>query len=198
MSYTPCHSAEQFNWVWNHKNLRFWGINQYQYFAIQRKIYLFWHTAYLISFPFQAARNSASLCPLTSKDLLHFINISSPTAYLKFYIKKSDSSSMSEQLQRDLEALLNGPAGTPPAGIQPNFDQPANLNTVIYITNTITLILATLAVFIRIYTRHFLLRSMGYDDCEFRYCRRFLLKYSDTFKDTSVLAWVDLYTIMKC
>ena len=72
-----------------------------------------------------------------------------------------------QQLQKEMEALLNGPAGTPPAGIQPNFDHPANLNTVIYVTKTIALILATLAVFIRIYTRHFLLRSMGYDDCEF-------------------------------
>lgn len=73
------------------------------------------------------------------------------------------------QLQQELEALLNGPAGTPPAGVQPNFDDPANLNTIIYITKTIALTLTTLAVLIRVYTRHVLIRSMGHDDCMFWY-----------------------------
>ena len=69
--------------------------------------------------------------------------------------------------QRVLDALLNGPAGTPPAGVQPNFDNPANLNTIIIIIKTIALTLTTLAVLIRIYTRQRLTHSIGYDDCMF-------------------------------
>ena len=70
------------------------------------------------------------------------------------------------QQQKEHETLLNGPAGRPPAGIQPNFVDPANLDTVIYFTKAIALTVVTLAIFIRIYTRHILLRSMGYDDCK--------------------------------
>ena len=76
------------------------------------------------------------------------------------------ASSISEY-HRALEALLNGPAGTPPAGVQSNFDNPANLNTIIIIVKTLALTLTTLAVLIRIYTRHYLSHSMGYDDCIF-------------------------------
>ena len=100
-------------------------------------------------------------------------------------------SSILEQ-QREIEALLNGPAGPPPAGIQPNFDDPANLDTIIYITKTVALTLVTLAVFIRIYTRHVLLRSMGYDDCMFSYSGWFELKHSNHLQDTCIIAWVDL------
>lgn len=82
-------------------------------------------------------------------------------------MENQTAASMSIQLQQELEALLNGPAGTPPAGVQSDFDDPANLNTIIYITKTLTLTLTTLAVFIRVYTRHSIIRSMGYDDCMF-------------------------------
>lgn len=74
------------------------------------------------------------------------------------------ASSTSEQ-QIKSATLLNGPAGTPPAGVQSNFDNPANLNTIIYLTKTIALTLTTVAIFIRIYTRHVIIRSLGYDDC---------------------------------
>ena len=105
------------------------------------------------------------------------------------------ASSTSEQ-QREIEALLNGPAGAPPAGIQPKFDDPASLDTIIYITKTIALTLVTLAVFIRIYTRHVLLRSMGYDDCMFSYSCWFKLKYSNPLQDTCFIAWVDLPAVL--
>ena len=98
---------------------------------------------------------------------------------------------MSKQ-QGEFDALLNGPAGTPPADTKPNFDDPASLDTIIYITKTITLTLTTLAVFIRIYTRRFLLRSVGYDDCMLLYPCWFELKHSNALKDTCIIAWVDL------
>ena len=77
------------------------------------------------------------------------------------------SSSTLRQSQTALEALLNAPAGTPPAGIQPSFDNPANLNTIVYITKVLAFTVTSLAVFIRIYTRHVILSSMKYDDCEY-------------------------------
>ena len=92
--------------------------------------------------------------------------------------------------QRTLEALLNGPAYTPPAGVQPNFDSPANLNTITITITTLAFTLTTLAVLIRIYTRHHLSHSMGHDDCTFRSPSWFRLKYSNAITDTSVLAWV--------
>lgn len=72
--------------------------------------------------------------------------------------------SPSEQAQAELEALLNGPAGAPPPGIRPNFDNPPNLDIVVHLSFAICITFSGLAVLIRIYTRYVLLRSIGYDD----------------------------------
>ena len=69
-----------------------------------------------------------------------------------------------EQLQ--MEALLNGPAGQPPAGILPDFQKRAGLETVLWVTIALSFALPSLALLICIYTRHFILHSMGYDDCK--------------------------------
>lgn len=75
-------------------------------------------------------------------------------------------SSTPDQLQAALQRLLNGSAGIPPAGVIPNFDDPLNLDIFLYITAALAISFATCAVIIRIYTKHFLLRSMGYEDCK--------------------------------
>lgn len=75
-------------------------------------------------------------------------------------------SSTPDQLQAELQRLLNGPASIPPAGVIPNFDDPPNLDIFLYITAALAISFATCAVIIRIYTKHFLLRSMGYEDCK--------------------------------
>lgn len=87
--------------------------------------------------------------------------------------------SPSEQGQAQLDALLNGPAGTPPPGILPNFDKPPNLDIASHLSVAVQIVLASLAVLIRLYTRYFLLRSVGYDDY------------------TSVISWLGLigYTV---
>lgn len=114
-----------------------------------------------------ATRNGACLCP-------RFKNLSITPPFptivcseMPTSMKNQTAASTSIQLQQELEALLNGPASAPPPGVQSNFDDPANLNTIIYITKRLALTLTTLAVFIRVYTRHVLIRSMGYDDCMF-------------------------------
>ena len=64
------------------------------------------------------------------------------------------------------QALLNGPAASPPAGVLPNFkNPPQNLPSIFRATAALTLSFATVAVVIRIYTKRCLIRSMGYEDC---------------------------------
>ena len=79
----------------------------------------------------------------------------------------SMTSPTADQAQAALQSLLNGPAGMPPPGVIPNFDNPPNLHVPFYIIASLTLSFATFAVIIRIYTKYFLLRSMGYEDCKY-------------------------------
>lgn len=65
---------------------------------------------------------------------------------------------------QQLEALLNGPAGPPPPGVRPDFDNPANLNGLFILTLTLCLVFAGFAVLMRIYTKLFLIRSWDYED----------------------------------
>ena len=72
-----------------------------------------------------------------------------------------------EQTQAAMRTLLEGPAMSPPAGVVPNFDDPANLD--IYVTLTITLCVAfsTVAFVLRMYTKVFILRVLAWEDCGF-------------------------------
>ena len=77
------------------------------------------------------------------------------------------ASPTADQLQAALQKLLNEPAGVPPAGVTSNFIDPPNLDAQLYVTAALTLSFAACAVIIRIYTKHFLLRKMGYEDCKY-------------------------------
>lgn len=65
-----------------------------------------------------------------------------------------------------LETLLDGPAVTPPAGLIPSLDNPPNIDTICYLTFSLCVSFASLAVIIRIYTKRVLIRSIAYEDCE--------------------------------
>ena len=65
-----------------------------------------------------------------------------------------------------LQSLLDGPAGQPPSGVIPNFQDPPNLNVLVIITIALCVSSATIAVLIRIYTKRFLLGSLAYEDCK--------------------------------
>ncbi|KAK0511236.1 hypothetical protein JMJ35_005809 [Cladonia borealis] len=66
-----------------------------------------------------------------------------------------------EQLQK----LLDGPAGTPPVGVIPNFDHPPNLNTrYLILTISACMTFATVAVLLRMYTKIFITRSLANED----------------------------------
>lgn len=64
-----------------------------------------------------------------------------------------------------IQTLLNGPAGTPPAGVVPNFQDPPNLNAFLILTLTLVLTFGSLAVLMRMYTKLFIIRSVAYEDC---------------------------------
>ena len=64
-----------------------------------------------------------------------------------------------------LEFLLNGPAVPPPAGVISNLDNPPNIDAICYITFSLCVSLASLAVGIRLYTKRFLIRCIAYEDC---------------------------------
>lgn len=66
-----------------------------------------------------------------------------------------------------LQALMNGPAGKPPAGVLPNFQHPPNLNAFLSLTLTLVLTFGTLAILMRMYTKLFIIRSVAYEDCTF-------------------------------
>ena len=62
--------------------------------------------------------------------------------------------------------LLDGPAVGPPAGVTPSLDNPPNLDTISHLTYSLCVSSASLVVAIRMYTKHFLIRSITYEDCE--------------------------------
>ena len=62
-----------------------------------------------------------------------------------------------------LHAILHEPAGTPPAGVTPNFHDPSNLHRFVAPIITLCLTFTTLAMLTRIYTKKFLIRSWAYE-----------------------------------
>ena len=72
----------------------------------------------------------------------------------------------SPAIDQSQQKLFDGPARPPPAGVVSNFDNPQNLETSFRVTIGLALGFATVAVIIRIYTKHILLRTMGFEDCK--------------------------------
>lgn len=75
-----------------------------------------------------------------------------------------NTTSTPEQLQAELQAILNGPAGVPPVGVTPNFHDPQNLNRVFAMALTLCVTSTTLAVLTRMYTKKFLIQSWAHED----------------------------------
>ena len=76
----------------------------------------------------------------------------------------TNTSASPTQLQAETQALLNGPAGTPPIGMLPTFDDSPYMNALVAFS--LCLASATLLVLMRTYTKLFILRSRAYEDCE--------------------------------
>ena len=88
-----------------------------------------------------------------------------------------------------LQELLNGPAGTPPIGVMPNFDNPPSLEFYLIFTITVCVTLATVVVLLRMYTKIFIIRSLANEDCKLlSSASAMILKPLDVI----VLAWVSI------
>lgn len=72
---------------------------------------------------------------------------------------------MSSLTPAEIQELLNGPGLTPPPGIIPNFINPTNETGTNIAANTICLAIATICLFIRMYTKVFLVKY-GWEDCK--------------------------------
>ena len=69
--------------------------------------------------------------------------------------------------EAQLQILLDDPAGTPPPGVLPNFENPATLNQWAILTIVLGLSLGTICVAIRIYTKSFIMKVFDPEDCTF-------------------------------
>ena len=58
------------------------------------------------------------------------------------------------------------PGLKPPPGVTPNFVNPENYQSSILALQTICLVLATVFTALKIYTKLFLIKSLGSEDCE--------------------------------
>lgn len=63
------------------------------------------------------------------------------------------------------QTKLNGPAMAPPSGVIPNFVDPPNIEHVIILVLVLCVVLQTLALLMRIYTKVFIIRKMAVEDC---------------------------------
>ena len=75
-----------------------------------------------------------------------------------------------------LRVTLDGPAGMPPFGILPQFDNPPNLNAWLILTLTLCWTFGTVALLMRVYTKLFIIKTFACEDCKFAsWARVFLL-----------------------
>ncbi|KAI1103638.1 hypothetical protein F4804DRAFT_352796 [Jackrogersella minutella] len=75
---------------------------------------------------------------------------------------------MSDLSPEQLETLLNGPAGTPPPGVIPQLDDPPNHSVAAISVIIISIVVATLATAMRLYTKARIIRQgmfVGYAAC---------------------------------
>lgn len=68
----------------------------------------------------------------------------------------------------EIEARLDGPAMEPPPGGTSNFIDPPILMVPYVITLVLCLIMSTLALAMRLYTKFCIIRKNGWEDCEMR------------------------------
>ncbi|TRX89573.1 hypothetical protein FHL15_009482 [Xylaria flabelliformis] len=64
------------------------------------------------------------------------------------------------------QAILNGPALAPPAGVVPNLDNPPNSNVLCLIIMTIFLVIATLVFTLAVYAKLFYIKKLHVEDCK--------------------------------
>ena len=77
----------------------------------------------------------------------------------------------------------------PPAGIIPNFTDPYSISKAMLAANIVFLTMTTVTTSIRCYTKLFVMRKLGWDDCQLKYIN-LLRILADQEIDTMFMAWV--------
>lgn len=62
----------------------------------------------------------------------------------------------------ELAALLATPALPPPDGVTPNFDNPPNQNALAWVVTTLCMVVSTLCVCLRVFTRIWVVKKFGF------------------------------------
>jgi hypothetical protein len=62
------------------------------------------------------------------------------------------------------EELLSLPAMAPPEGVEPNFDNPPNRNSLAWFVTTLCLAVSTLCVVLRTYARIWRTKALHYEE----------------------------------
>jgi hypothetical protein len=65
-----------------------------------------------------------------------------------------------------LQELLDGPSMKPPAGVMPNFVDPANFHVVYIATVVVCLSFVTSSLFMRIYVKIYIIHKTEWADCK--------------------------------
>lgn len=60
--------------------------------------------------------------------------------------------------------ILEGPALTPPTGVEPNFGHSANKNAMAYAVFCLNLVIGTVAFMVRAYSRLFIIKRIRIED----------------------------------
>ena len=74
----------------------------------------------------------------------------------------SDLSQMLAQIPPD--ELTQIPAGEPPAGVEPNFQDPVTIAPTVIIVGSVFFAVAAISVMLRIYSKSRIVRKLGWDD----------------------------------
>ena len=85
--------------------------------------------------------------------------------------------------------LAQIPAGRPPRGVISNFVNPVTLKTPVVAINVVFIVLATAVVSLRVYTRKFINRALGPDDCKWLGLSRRYSK-SDILQSRGGVVWL--------
>lgn len=62
---------------------------------------------------------------------------------------------------------LDTPAMKPPNGVTPNFEHPRGMGSEVYTTLFLSIVISTVFVWTRLYTKHFIIKTHGWEDCMF-------------------------------
>lgn len=92
---------------------------------------------------------------------------------------------------QQLQAALNGPALSPPPGVRPRFDHPSDLRNISAAIRITCLVLATITLSMRMYTRALIIRRFSWVDCWYLSIHVVLFR-ADYCTVTILIGWVPI------